>query len=57
MSLLSKFVTEHLVSDLEQEFAQHVPDLQKSLVDEVSVFAQMLSDWVSSKLGHAPSDK
>lgn len=57
MSLLSKFVTQHLVNDLEQEFVKHVPDLQKTLVDEVATFAQMLSDWVSSKLGHAPVDK
>ncbi len=57
MSLLSKFVTQHLVNDLEQEFIKHAPELQQSLVNEVATFAQMLSDWVSSKLGHAPVDK
>lgn len=57
MSLLSKFVTQHLVNDLEQEFVKHEPDMKDMLVKEVETFAQMLIDWVSSKLGHAPSDK
>lgn len=57
MSLLSQFVTKHLVNDLEQEFVKHVPDVQQALVKEVEIFAQMLVDWVSSKLSHAPTDK
>lgn len=57
MSLVSKFIMEHLVSELEKEFISHVPDMQKKLVEEVEVFVQMLSVWISNKLGHAPTDK
>lgn len=50
MSLLSTYVTGHLLHALEQEFIAHEPDLQAKLLEEVKVFTDQLSHWVNSKV-------
>ena len=50
MSLLSSFVTGHVVSALENEFIANEPALQQALLGEVVAFADSLTKWVNAKL-------
>jgi hypothetical protein len=50
MSLVSAFVSKHLLKLLENEFTNHESDLQDLMITEVSQFANDALEWVKSKL-------
>lgn len=50
MSLLSKFVSEHLLLAIESEFQSHSAELQSKLVDEVKLFADEVNSWIKNKI-------
>ncbi len=50
MSLLSTFVTGHLLHAIETQFVAAEPALQAMLVEEVKELASELSTWLNSKL-------
>ena len=50
MSLLSKFMSEQLLKDLEESFLSHEKDLQELFVKEVSELTRLVGEWVNDKL-------
>lgn len=50
MSLLSSFIATRIVTELEQQFVSHLPELQEAFLNEISNFVKILSDWVESKI-------
>lgn len=50
MSLLSKFVLDHLIPALEEAFLEHEPAMQDLLLREVEEFSSRIGEWVREKL-------
>lgn len=50
MSLLSSYLSEHLLLVIETEFEVHKPELQAKLLEEVKIFSDKVSQWINSKL-------
>lgn len=50
MSLLSSFITEHVVSLLEAALVKHEPELQAKFIAEIEQFAGVVGDWLKEKL-------
>ncbi len=50
MSLLSSFLMNQLVKDLEAQFIAHEPELQNAFVDEVTAAVNSVVSWVNSKI-------
>lgn len=51
MSLLSSFLSSHLVPALEAAFQAHEPDMQAALISEVASLSSAIGTWVESKTG------
>jgi hypothetical protein len=49
MSLLSKFVSNHLVPSLESAFLSHEKDAQDIFLHEMNVLVTEIAAWVASK--------
>jgi hypothetical protein len=49
MSLLSSFLVNQLVKELEAQFVAHEPQLQQVFLSEVSTAVDALVSWVLSK--------
>jgi len=56
MSLISKFITDHLVTALENNFIAHEPELQEKFVEEVRALSKLVEDWVISKVKPAVAE-
>jgi len=54
MSLLSTFITNHLIKSLEVQFTAHEPELQQAFVDEVAAAVNDVVTWVNSKISMRP---
>lgn len=50
MSLLSSFITNHLLQSLEAEFMSHEPELQEAFINEVSAAVNTVVTWVNDKI-------
>jgi hypothetical protein len=50
MSLLSTFVVNQLVKELEAEFASHEPELQQAFVNEITAAVASVMAWANEKL-------
>lgn len=50
MSLVSAFISTHLISLLETEFAQSEPEIQADIISEVEAFVAAAGTWLESKL-------
>lgn len=50
MSLLSTFVINQLVKELEAEFVAHEPELQQAFVNEVTSAIGSVMAWANEKL-------
>ncbi len=50
MSLLSTFIAKHLVKSLEQQFVAHLPEAKEELLNEVTNFADIVTNWVNEKV-------
>jgi hypothetical protein len=50
MSLLSSFLSTHLIPALESAFIAHEPEAQAALLAELSSLADQVSAWLESKL-------
>lgn len=50
MSLLSTFIAKHLVNSLEQQFVAHLPEAKEELLNEVTNFADIVTNWVNEKI-------
>ena len=50
MSLLSTFVTTHVLTLLEKELLNHEADIQAAMLAEVKVLADTITSWVNDKL-------
>ncbi len=51
MSLLSSFISKQLVNALENEFINHSPEIQATIISEIQEFLAEAAAWVESKLG------
>lgn len=56
MSLLSSFISENILNELEAAFIRNEPALQMALLNEVQTFSAKLVFWIEGKLsaGQAP---
>jgi hypothetical protein len=50
MSLVSSFISTHLISLLETEFANNEPEIQATIVSEMEAFVSAAGAWIESKL-------
>jgi hypothetical protein len=50
MSIVSTFLSTHLLALLETEFASHAPDIQAVVVSEMQAFVSAAATWIESKL-------
>lgn len=50
MSILSKFISQHLVPTLEEEFKKHEPQLQQKLLEEVEALLAEIAHWLKEKV-------
>lgn len=50
MSLLSTFVTNHVLTLLEQELLNHEADIQAAMLAEVKALADTITGWVNDKI-------
>jgi hypothetical protein len=50
MSLLSSYLSEHLLLVIETEFEAHEPELQAKLLAEVKIFSERVGQWINNKL-------
>ncbi len=56
MSLLSSFVTSHLIPAFESAFQAHEPELQAALLKEIQDSSNAVATWLNSKIAaHSPS--
>ena len=49
MSLLSSFLSHHLIPALEAAFVANAPEIQDALIHEMKQFASEIQDWIASK--------
>jgi hypothetical protein len=52
MSLLSSFISTQLIKALENEFINHSPEIQATIISEIQAFLAEGAAWVESKLGN-----
>jgi hypothetical protein len=50
MSLLSSFLSHHLIPALEAAFVANAPEIQEALIHEMKQFAGEINDWIESKM-------
>lgn len=53
MSLLSSFLSSHLIPALETALIEHEPDVQAAILGEIEAFSSQIGSWLTSKLSHA----
>lgn len=56
MSLLSTFIQNQLLHAIEQQFMEHAPEIQETILAEVGAFAQKAIEWVQSKVSDSTMD-
>lgn len=57
MSLLSSFVTEHLITAIEAEFVAHQAEIQEKLIEQAKILADELYKWATAKVEELESPK
>ncbi len=50
MSLLSSFLTSHLIPTLESIFVAHEPEMQAELLGELTVVSNQVRGWINGKI-------
>jgi hypothetical protein len=50
MSLLSSFITDHVIKALEAQFVAHEPEMAEAFVNEVSAAVNAVVNWVNEKV-------
>jgi hypothetical protein len=51
MSLLSSFLSTHLIPALEQALIAHEPDVQDAILGEIESLVNAVGIWLESKVG------
>lgn len=57
MNIISNFVVSDILKMLEEQFIAHQPELQQAFLSEVSVLAQGIGQWLTTKLSGAVADE
>lgn len=50
MSLLSDFVTDHVLKSMEEKLVEHAPEVQAAILKELADFAMVAVHWAEDKL-------
>jgi hypothetical protein len=50
MSLLSSFISNQLIKAIENEFVNHSPEIQATIISEIQAFLAEGAAWVESKI-------
>ena len=56
MSLLSAFLSNHLIPALEQAIVKHEPDAQALIIGEIDALNAKVGEWVKDKLSPKGED-
>ena len=50
MSLLSMFISNHLIPALEEAIVKHKPDAQALIINEIDALNAKVGEWIKNKL-------